>query len=249
MVKNKKAPARKKAKEELYLLTTKLFCGLCESLMVGESGISGTGAFYQYYKCATAKKDKSCKKKTVKKKWIENIVVNETMQMIMDDAVLEYITDLVMELQARENTDLPRFKEQLDETEKSISNMLNAIQQGIFNKSTKERLDELEKAKGDLEVKILQEEIQHPTITREQLIFWLHRFRKLDVTKYEHRQRLIDSFVNAIFLFDDKIVLTFNYKDGTKTISLDDIKSSDIHANGSPSWTRTNDRWVLIRKH
>ena len=234
MQKNKKAPARNKAKEELYLLTTKIFCGCCESLMVGESGTGKMGTFHQYYKCVSVKKRRGCKKKTIKKNWIEDIVVNETMNMIMDDSVVEYITDLVMELQARENTDLPRFKEQLDETEKAINNMLNAIQQGIFNNSTKSRLDELEATKSELEVKILQEEMQRPLLKREQVLFWIHRFRKIDVTKYEQRQRLIDSFINAIYLHDDKIIFTFNYKEGSKTISIADIKSSDLDANGSP---------------
>ena len=242
IAKNKKAPARQKAKEDLYLLTTKLFCGLCESLMVGESGTSGTkGRLHTYYKCASVKHKKGCKKKTVKKQWIEDIVVNATMAMIMDDVIVEYIADLVMELQKRENIDLPRFKEQLIETEKSINNMLNAIQQGVFNELTKKRLDELGETKSDLEMKILQEEMQRPLLKRDQVIFWIQRFRKLDVTKYEHRQRLIDSFVNSIYLFDDHLIITFNYKDGCKTISLDDIMAltkihgSDLTASGAPS--------------
>ncbi|WP_423786855.1 hypothetical protein [Intestinimonas butyriciproducens] len=37
---------------------------------------------------------------------------------------------------------------------------------------------------------------------------------------------LIDTFVNAIFLYDDKIVITFNYKDGTDTITFDDLKAA-----------------------
>lgn len=41
MEKNKRAPATSKA-EESYLLTTKLFCGKCGRLMVGESGTSHT---------------------------------------------------------------------------------------------------------------------------------------------------------------------------------------------------------------
>ena len=236
LAKNKKAPARFKAKEELYLLSTKLFCGLCGAFMVGESGTSSTkGRFYQYYKCVNAKNKKGCNKKSVKKAWIEDIVVNATMEVIMDDSVVEYITDLVMELQRRENVDLPRFKEQLDETEKAIANMLNAIQQGIFNKSTKGRLDELEIVKSDLEIKIIQEEMHRPLLTREKIIFWLHRFRKLDITIPEQRQRLIDSFVNGIFLYDDKIILTFNYKEGCKTISLCDIMSSDLSAIAAPA--------------
>lgn len=112
--------------------------------------------------------------------------------------------------------------------------MLNAIQQGIFNKSTKGRLDELETVKGDLEVKILQEEMQRPLLKREHITFWIHRFRKLDITKLEQRQRLIDSFVNAIYLFDDRLVITFNYKEGSKTISLDEAKSAvSSHSSGS----------------
>ena len=90
MEKNKRAPARGKADEE-YLLTTKLFCGKCGALMFGESGTSATGRTYYYYKCATAKKKKGCNKKTVQKEWLENLVVQETMKLIQDDAVIERI--------------------------------------------------------------------------------------------------------------------------------------------------------------
>ena len=233
MQKNKKAPARHKAEDD-YLLTTKLFCGKCKSFLVGESGTSHTAFVHRYYKCVGAKYHRGCDKKTVKKEWIENLVVEHTMKMIMDDNVIEAIANMVVELQGRENTTLPLLKQQLSETERGIENMLNAIQQGVFTASTKGRLDELEARKSDLEVKILQEEMQKPILTREQIVFWLQRFRKLDVTKKEHRQRLIDSFVNAIYLFDDKMILIFNYKDGTKTILLDEVNGSDLNAVGAP---------------
>lgn len=48
MEKNKRAPAISKA-EETYLPTTKLFCGKCGRLMVGESGTSHTGKKHHYY--------------------------------------------------------------------------------------------------------------------------------------------------------------------------------------------------------
>ena len=44
---SKKAPAKSKAEDE-YLLTTKLYCGECERMMVGESGTSPTGETYRY---------------------------------------------------------------------------------------------------------------------------------------------------------------------------------------------------------
>ena len=45
---------------------------------------------------------------------------------------------------------------------------------------------------------------------------------------------MIDTFVNAIFLYDDKMVITFNYKDGTDTITFDDLKAAlDKEKTGS----------------
>lgn len=56
---------------------------------------------------------------------------------------------------------------------------------------------------------------------------------KLDVHQQSHRKMLIDAFVNAIYLYDDKLVLTFNYKDGTRTITLDDVKEAVKNNTGS----------------
>ena len=59
--KNKKAPARARAKEE-YLLTTKLFCGKCKEMMTGYCGTSMTKAKHYYYMCNNRKK-RLCHKK------------------------------------------------------------------------------------------------------------------------------------------------------------------------------------------
>lgn len=184
LAKNKKAPARHKAEDD-YLLTTKLYCGKCGSFMVGESGTSHTMKVHRYYRCVNTKKKKLCDKKAVKKDWIEDLVVNYTMKAIMNDEVMERLIDTLMELQKKESTDLPLLKKQLAETEKGINNMLNAIQAGIFTPSTKQRLDELEETKSQLEVSILQEEMHKPLLTREQIAFFIYRFRKFDVTKRE----------------------------------------------------------------
>ena len=245
LAKNKKAPARHKAEDD-YLLTTKLYCGKCGSFMVGESGTSHTMKVHRYYRCVNTKKKKLCDKKAVKKDWIEDLVVNYTMKAIMNDEVMERLIDTLMELQKKESTDLPLLKKQLAETEKGINNMLNAIQAGIFTPSTKQRLDELEETKSQLEVSILQEEMHKPLLTREQIAFFIYRFRKFDVTKREQRQRLIDSFVNAVYLYEDKIILTFNYKDGSKTITLADVEGSDLSSFGAPIKVLTEVRAFFV---
>ncbi len=235
MAKNKKAPARAKAKDEFYLLTTKLFCGKCGAFMVDESGTGRHGGFHQYYKCSNAKRRKSCDKKFVRKAWIEDVVIKKKMDMLMDDKVILRLTDMLFDLQKKENTSIPLLKKQIEEVSRSIDNMLNAIQEGVLTSSTKQRLEELENRKSELEVSLINEEIQKPLLSKEQIQFWLEKFRQTDVTNCEQRQRLIDSFVNSIYLYDDKIVFTFNYKDGTKSLSLEEIQEvSDLCAGAPP---------------
>ena len=57
----------------------------------------------------------------------------------MDDAFVEYFVDQALALQGQESNELPSLRRQLADTEKAIDNMLNAIQAGIFNASTKRR--------------------------------------------------------------------------------------------------------------
>ena len=230
LAKNKKAPARHKA-EESYLLTTKLYCGKCGALMFGESGVSHTGKMYTYYKCAAAKKKKTCDKKAVRKQWLEDLVVNETMKLVEDDASMNAIIAKVMELQNQESTDLPIYEKQLKETEVGITNMLNAIQMGILTSSTKERLEALEEQRKELQARIAEERLAKPKMKEEFVRFWLLRFRKLDMTQPEQRQALVDTFINAIYVYDDKLVFTYNFKDGTETVPLkavEDAVGSDL---------------------
>lgn len=238
---NRKAPARHKAEDD-YLLTTKLFCGTCGAMMVGESGTSASkGRKYHYYRCVNTKKHKTCnaKHKSVRKIPLENAVVNATMAKVMDDHFVEYIADRVMELQSQESSELPALRQQLAETERGIENMLNAIQMGIINASTKQRLDELEERKKDIELRIIQEEIKKPILSREDVTFWICRFRKLDVDKLDERRRLIDSFVNSVTIFDDHILITFNYRDGETRLDFSDIESSDLKSVGGPKQKAT----------
>ena len=231
--KNSRAPARHKAEDD-YLLTTKLFCGMCGAMMFGECGTGRNKVVHHYYKCATAKRFKTCKKKTVRKEWLEDLVVAETMKLIQDDAVIDAIVAEVMELQDQENTTLPLLEKQMREVENGIENMLNAIQAGVLTNSTKSRLEKLEAQQKELEVRIAEEKIARPRLSENQVRFWLTRFRKLDPNVKSHRETLINTFVNAVYLYDEKVLITFNYKDGTKTITFDEIAAKDApEGNGS----------------
>lgn len=235
LVKNKQAAARFKADEE-YLLTLKLFCGKCGTHMVGESGM-GTSKVYRYYKCAKTKKVHLCNKKPVRKEWIEDLVVTKAMEILNDEKLVDYLAERIYVLQGEENPRIPRLKEQLADIEKRIENIMNAIEQGIITNTTKARLAQLESQKKETEISLLQEKIKKPFLTKEQIIFGIEKFKQLDITTLEGKRRLIDGFVNSIYLFDDKITITFNFKDSTQTAYLSEIeaaKNSDSKFYSAP---------------
>ncbi len=64
---------------------------------------------------------------------------------------------------------------ELKEVKRRIDNLVAAIEQGILTPSTKSRMEELEQQREALETSILQEQIETPPITREQILFWFDR--------------------------------------------------------------------------
>ena len=229
------------AKEDVsYLLTTKLFCGKCGTLMGGESGTSHMGNTYYYYKCGNAKRHGKahCDLKAIRKEPLERFVVDTAIKVIFSDEIIEQLIDLVMEAQQKENTRLPVLKDQLRDTEKRLANLLEAIEQGILTPTTKQRLDELEARKEALNTSILEEELKKPVLTREWMRFWFEKFRKGDMRDMEHQRQIIDTFVNSVYVFDDRVVLNFNFTDDSKTISREEVLGSSAVDNAPPKKAR-----------
>ena len=56
--------------------------------------------------------------------------------------------------------------------------------------------------------------------------------------------------INAIYLYDDKVLITFNYKEGTETVAFGEAvkaeKSSDMSAQGAPDIERQIVRFCVL---
>lgn len=221
---NSRAPAKAKATEE-YLLTTKLFCGNCGRLLVGESGKGHMGTIYRYYKCGGAKRKKGCTLKAVKKEWIEYTVVQLTVSMVLQDTVIDRIADAIFRLQDEEDTMTPVIKQQLNNCETEIQNVMTAIRKGIITETTKTALDELETQREHLRTSLAQIQLERHKFTKEEIVAWISQFKNGDINDVSFQKEIIDVFVNSVYVYDDKLLLTFNYKDGTRTITLEEINT------------------------
>ena len=122
-----------------------------------------------------------------------------------------------------------------------------AIEHGIITPTTKDRLMELEQQKAEIRDAIEVASAAIPQLTREQVIFWLEKFRKGDATDPAFQWKVIENFMNAVYLYDDRIRIVYNYtKQGAETVDLAFIEGLDAGAGevfgvGVPSSTK----WTL----
>lgn len=232
---NKRAPSRTWSKME-YLLTDKLFCGKCGEKMVGESGTGKSGRKYNYYACVGRKRGHSCDKKPVKQAWIEEIALNAVTALLSDDDRLEFIANSVWEYYNKtDNTAALEagLKERLKDVEKSTANLLKALEAGIINDATKKRMDELDEQRAGIEAELAAIDLSRAvTVSKEYILFYLHELRNGDLTDPEYQKRLVDVFVNSIFLYDDKVVITFNYSKDNKAVTYADLDAVESEGAG-----------------
>jgi len=220
-----------------YLLTGKLFCGHCGESMAGISGTSATGAKYSYYACkgkTAAKRYNAspCSKKNVQKAYIEKTVLDLAVSILQDNDLIEFIASNTAEYYASTNDRSPyikAIKSDLAEVEKAYSNIMKAIESGIFSAGMQSRLIQLDEQKTKLqEALITEESAQKLSISKERIMFFLYALRSLDISQEEFQKKIIDIFINSVFVFDDKITITFNYSDYSRTITPQDYQSAKV---------------------
>ena len=220
MEKNKKAPARSKANAD-YILTTKLFCGMCKSMMTGHSGTGKSGKTYYYYACVQAKKGQ-CTKKTVNKQWIEDLVVHETRKLLTTERINLIAKEVVALAKSESNTsELNRLKRLLSENEKATRNLIKALEQGQVVDVISNQIKFRQQEKQNLENAIAEESSKYPVLTVQEVRFFLHRLQKGDINDMKYRKTLVDVLVNRIYLYDDKMTILYNTQDGQKSFPLE----------------------------
>jgi site-specific DNA recombinase len=254
-----RAPAESKANVE-YLLRGKAYCGHCGARMVGECGRSRTGDIYHYYSCADKKKKHTCKKKSEKKDFIEWYVVEQTCLYVLDPARIDFIAERIVEAYDKE-FDISSVKE-LERKIAKLDKEANAAVEALIaadNKAVKARLqkklEEIELQKADIEIDLSKLKIAVGIrYTKEQVVAWLKTFCKGDPLDENFRRRIIDVFINSIYLYDDKTVVFYNIRDGKQVSyidvmdAMDELSEDEATPPGSESKVRISNTLLHQKK-
>ncbi len=234
-----------------YLLTGKAFCGHCGSAMIGDSGTSQTGARHYYYSCQSHKARKGCPKKSMQKDFLEAAVVDFVLDHVLSDDQIEKTADAVMALQAEElkSSPLAAMEAERQEVLKQIDNINNAIAAGVWSSSTVQKLRDLEASAENLRISCDTLRFsQAQLMDRDRVIFFLHQFTQGDRSDPLLRRHIIDTFVNAVYVFDDHLKLVINNVEGNQRFPLEAIPDSSDNDNFSvPTVSHPNTRVTIYQ--
>lgn len=195
----------------VYLLTGKLFCGECLSLMVGDSGTSKTGTPHFYYKCQKRKRKHACNKANVPRDYIETLIAKKIYEYCLRDDVIEKIAEATIEhnIKKMKESNVGMLEEQLTDVNKRIGNLMKAMEAGAMSENTIGRFHELEDEQMKLNIKLNDAKANVVSCSREQLIAGMRIFRKGNIEEKQTQAELFDIFLQAAFLYDDKLRIVF----------------------------------------
>ena len=205
---------RRRANADTYLLTGKLFCGHCESPMVGIAGTSKSGKMMYYYTCVRKKNEHTCSKKNVRREKIEQAITEQVLMLLQDDELLEWMADKTIEYLESEldSEELNELKRRFDVATTEKNNLMTAIKMGIITESTKEELLKAEHLTKDLAVQIRIMEADHQLdLSRDDIISWLETLREGDAQDRKFQEQMIDTFISRAYVYDDRIRLIWKH--------------------------------------
>jgi DNA invertase Pin-like site-specific DNA recombinase len=194
----------KRSVKVVYLFRDKMICGYCGSPVSAETGTARGGDIVRYYKCHGKKRyHNGCELKMIRKDVLEECIVDKIIQELshphnMDTLVADLLRE--QDRQCVENSRLSSLRREKATVDRSLENLISALEQGIMSASTNKRLHELEKQQAELERNIALEESKTTVKIPENVI----REFYADALKQE-ADLLVNLLIRQIVLYNDRI--------------------------------------------
>lgn len=211
-----------------FWLTEHLKCGECGGSMCGMSGTSRHGNIYYYYSCMNHRKHK-CDKKNIRKDFLEKCVAEVLEEMLSNTTVKMLIAAEVYNYYKREFASDDNYEKVLinniKDIDKKLNNIMKAIENGIYNETTQERMEQLQEEKRQLNDELVVEQNRKAYELKPK-----HVVKFLDsyigsMNEPSLRDKVLNCLVENIYVFDDRIVLSFYYSEDKREVRFEDVKA------------------------
>lgn len=193
--------------------------------MTWYSGTGKSGRTYNYHICKNAKKH-LCEKKVVDKDKIENKVVEECRRLLTDSSIacIAEAIDAVCKAEYDSST-IKRIRAAIKSTDDAIENLWKALEAGQSVEMITECINKRQKERDKLVAQLAVEKKKQVILTGQEVRHFLHRLKSGAASSANNRA-LVNIFVRAIYLYDDKFTLVLN--SSGQPITIDDALVDEI---------------------
>ena len=229
---------RKAEDWEPYALSGKLYCGLCGLPMHGYAGRGKTGRRYRYYGC---KENGGCGRRGTRADVVEGSIADKVLEVCSDEAKMRLLAKRIVEAYAEpgeERAELEAVENNIKALEREQHNMTKAAMRGFVTDEMVSRNEEIK-----LQLKNLHDRhgilaSQLCEITEDDIVgYMMHGFDASDT------DFIFGSIVRQAFLFEDCVLLVFNFRDELGDLeevrfALDAAKAKNPNPEGFGSCSR-----------
>lgn len=207
---NKRNTGRYHSKE-FYLLTGKIFCGICGKRMQGNLRFSGRSKTRLVtYRCNTHRSE--CKNKEINKDYLDVYIVELLRKKIFNATSMKHLVNnvntYIRQYNSDYDTNYESVKSEYDEIQASLDNITKAVEKGIITKSLITRAEELEQKRAEIEIK-LSEIHQLLPIEYSDFLPVIDEFRELERNTEKFRT-FIQNYVKKITVFPYHLEIKIN---------------------------------------
>lgn len=219
MVQNKIARGTRKAKVN-YLLSGIIRCGECGYAMHGNKRPSGIDGEYISYRCGCKKSKNLCTNSEIRREPLEEYILSELERRLLSDEVIpeivKHVNAKLVREEKQEEDRLQALQAKLEQTDKEINNIINAIMEGMNSQALKDKMNQLEVIKVNLEAEIVvigseakQEVVTE--ITEEQVKEMVADMKQYVMERdLPQCKQLIKDFVEEVVVYKDHVEVKFN---------------------------------------
>lgn len=176
----------------------------------------------------------------VPKQLLEDAIMEVTAKMLLKNGNIEKIAKGLSDYhkkEAADNRTLKQLMKQRDKAVKASGNIVKAIEEGIITSQTKSRLQELEEETERLNFAIEKEKQRtYENLTTEEIMKFLCSKICANTQDIRVRKMLVNTFVRQVILYEDKMIITYNFTDNPdKTdFSVGTIKEIERQSEDNP---------------
>ena len=193
--------------KEPYIYRGKIFCKQCGALFNIENGTTRYNKTYRYYKCNNKKRIRKCNATAYNKIFLEDYLTSFIKGFISNSDSIDLISKiLIAKYRQKKNLEqLKKYEDEKAKCEKSLNNLIQAVENGIVNDTTNNRIKFLESRITELNAEILYENSKDN-----------EKFKKPYIKKYFSNALKLDdyefvsSIINKIIIDEDTVDIYLN---------------------------------------